>query len=52
MKLLFLIKKIAVFLWEYKFWWILPIIVIGMIILLLVLLGKDLPLGPFIYPQI
>lgn len=52
MKLLNLIKKISLFLWEYKFWWILPVVVIGAVVLFLIIFGKDLPLGQFIYPKI
>lgn len=47
-----IIGKIIVFLWKNKFWWLIPVILVAIVIFIFMIFVQAEPLGPMIYSLI
>lgn len=47
---LLILKELLQFFWENKLWWIIPIFLIILFLMILVMFGQTTGLAPFIYP--
>lgn len=47
-----IVKRLTVFLWKNKLWWLIPIIIMLIVFFVLMVFVQTSPLGPLIYPLI
>jgi len=44
-----MLKEIWAFLWERKFWWLTPIVIMLLLVTLLIIFGQSGAVSPFVY---
>jgi hypothetical protein len=43
------VRSLALFLWQIKLWWSVPLVILFFIYALLIIKGSQMPVSPFIY---